>query len=40
MGGGGGCYRAVLNEDFVTIFRGASMQYITKLATPQSLKPR
>jgi|688.fasta_scaffold1645015_1 hypothetical protein len=34
--GDGSCdriYRAVLYEDFVTIFRGASMQYITKLAT-------
>ncbi len=32
--------RAVLYRDFVTILWGASMQYITKLATSQSQKPR
>ncbi len=31
--------RAVLYRDFVTILWGASMQYITKLATSQSQKP-
>ncbi len=31
--------RAVLYRDFVTIPRGAYMQYITKLATSQSQKP-
>jgi hypothetical protein len=33
-------YRAVLYSDFVTILRLASMQYITKLVTSQSQKPR
>jgi hypothetical protein len=31
---------AVLYRDFVTILRGESLEYITKLATPQSQKPR
>jgi hypothetical protein len=30
---------AVLYRDFVTILRGESLEYITKLATPQSQKP-
>jgi hypothetical protein len=32
--------RAVLYRDFVTILWGASMQYITKLATSPSQKPQ
>jgi hypothetical protein len=32
--------RAVLYSDFVTILRMVSMQYITKLVTSQSQKPR